>query len=253
MLKALLVDDEIASIRSLEILLSQFCKEVEVVGTARSVDDALALTLKFKPDLVFLDIEMPSGNGFDFLERSVCCNFEVIFITAHNNYAVRAFKYSAIDYILKPIEIDELVKAVKKVTEIRKSNFDSRNKYNTLFENIKEIIPQKLVVIIHGKYSYIDLREVLYFEIIDNAVRVYLEDGSNFKIDDTFNSIEEQLIERDFFRIHQHYMLNTFKVKKVMKANNSIVEINNGLQLPLNPIKKDEFISKLSELNIQHT
>jgi len=249
MLKALLVDDEIASIRSLEILLSQFCKQVEVVGTARSVEDALLQTTILKPDLILLDIEMPSGSGFDFLERSASSNFEIIFITAHNNYAVKAFKYSAIDYILKPVEIDELVKAVEKVVEMKKNNFDNRNKYNALFDNIRDIIPQKLVITINGQYDYIDLREVHYFELESNKTNVHLEDGSILFIDDVFSSIEETLIDRDFYRIHQNYMVNIRKVKRIIKVNNGNVELINGLQLPLNPLKKEEFIVKLSEIN----
>jgi two-component system, LytTR family, response regulator len=252
MLKALLVDDEIASIRSLEILLSQFCKQVEVVGSARSVDEALSQTLKLKPNLIFLDIEMPLGTGFDFLERSACCNFEIIFITAHNNYAVKAFKYSAIDYILKPIEIDELVRAVDKVAEMKKSNFDNRNKYNVLFDNIKEIIPQKLVVIVNGQYDFIDLRDVLYLELIGDSISFFLTDGSNTKVDNALNSIEEQLIDRDFYRIHHNYLVNTLKVMRINKINSGNVELVNGSQLPLNPLKRDEFISKLSEFNIHH-
>ncbi len=250
MLRALIVDDEVASIRSLEILLSQFCKQIDVIGVARSVDEAISQTLKLKPDLIFLDIEMPSGTGFDFLEKSLCCNFEVVFITAHNNYAVQAFKYSAIDYILKPIEIDDLINAVEKVAEIRKTNLDSRNKYNTLFDNLKDIIPQKLVVVVNGQYEYIDLREVVFFELSKEEVEVHLENGLVLKIEDTFSSIEEQLLERGFYRIHQDYMLNTLKVKRLFKANNSFVELINGMQLPLNPIKRDEFVSKISEQNL---
>lgn len=252
MIRALLVDDEIASIRSLEILLSQFCKQVEVVGVARSLDEALSQTLKLKPDLIFLDIEMPSGTGFDFLEQSDSSSFEVIFITAHNNYAVKAFKYSAIDYILKPIDIEELVRAVEKVVESKRVNIDSRNKYNTLFDNLKEIIPQKLVVIVNGQYDYLDLREVLFFEMKGKKVNVHLADGSCVKIDDDFNSIEEQLLDREFYRIHQYYMLNVVKVKRIIKTNNSSIELVNGVQLPLNPLKRDEFISKLTEMNIHH-
>jgi two-component system, LytTR family, response regulator len=252
MLKALLVDDEIASIRSLEILLSQFCKQVEVVGSARSVDDALIQTAKLKPDLIFLDIEMPSGTGFDFLEKCTNQNFEVVFITAHNSYAVKAFKYSAIDYILKPIEIDELVRAVEKVTEIRKTNFDSRNKYNVLFDNLKEIIPQKLVVFSGGQCEYIDLREVLFFEQADGSIVVRLENEKSLKIDEAFSSIEEQLLERGFFRIHHCYMVNTQKVRKIIKIGNGNVELVNGVILPLNPLKKDELILRLSERNIHN-
>ncbi|RPH32104.1 MAG: DNA-binding response regulator [Bacteroidales bacterium] len=251
MLRALIVDDEIASIRSLEILLSQFCKQVDVVGTARSVDEALAQTTRLKPDLIFLDIEMPSGSGFDFLEKSLCSNFEIIFITAHNNYAVQAFKYSAIDYILKPIEIEDLIKAVERVTEIRKTSIDSRSKYNALFDNLKEIIPQKLVVIVNGQYEYIDLREVVYFRLQGKAVEVHLENGLFFTINDSFASIEVQLLERDFYRIHKDYMLNTLKVKKILRGCDKFVELINGERLPLNPSKSEDFIQKVSELNFK--
>lgn len=250
MLKALIVDDEIASIRSLEILLSQFCKQVEVVGTSRSVEDALVQSSKLKPDLIFLDIEMPSGTGFDFLERSLCCNFEIIFITAHNNYAVQAFKYSAIDYILKPIEIDDLIKAVEKVAEIRKISLNSQNKYGVLFENLREIIPYKLVIVLNNQYEYIDLRDILYFEFNGKNVTIHFDNGSTLRIDDAFSAIEEQMIERGFYQIHQDYLLNTLKVKKVLKANNSFVELINGAQLPLNPLKRDAFVTKVSELNV---
>jgi two-component system LytT family response regulator len=253
MLKALLVDDEIASIKSLEILLGKFCPQVEIVGTSRSVEEALIMTAKFKPELVFLDIEMPSGTGFDFLEQCNSCNFEIVFITAHDNYAVKAFKYSAIDYILKPIEIDELIKAVEKVVEIRKTSFDSRHKYNALFENLKEIIPQKLVVISNGQYTYVDLREVLFFELKDEDLVLRMEDGGFLKIDESLRNIEEQLLDRDFYRIHQNYFVNIQKVRKIIKAGNGSVELVNGMILPLNILKKEELIQLLSERNIHHT
>lgn len=252
MLRALVVDDEIASIKSLEILLKQFCKQVEVVGTARSVEEALASTIKLKPNLIFLDIEMPSGTGFDFLEKSICCNFEIVFVTAHNNYAVQAFKYSAVDYLLKPVEISELIKAVEKVEEALKANINSRNKYNVLFENLKELIPQKLVVLIDGKYEYIDLREVLYLDLISAKLKVHMDDGSEIVIDDQLVAIESQLYERGFFRIHKDYLLNSFKAKKILKSNSNYVELINGTQLPLNPLKRDELIAKISELNINN-
>lgn len=252
MLRALIVDDEIASIKSLEILLKQFCKQVEVVGIARSVDEALASTIKFKPNLIFLDIEMPSSTGFDFLEKSICCNFEIVFVTAHNNYAVQAFKYSAVDYLLKPVEISELIKAVEKVEEALKANINSRTKYNVLFENLKELIPQKLVVVIDSKCEYIDLRHVLYLDLSSSKLKVHMDDGSEIIIDDQLVAIESQLYDRGFFRIHKDFLLNSIKAKKILKANSNYVELNNGTQLPLNPLKRDELIAKISELNINN-
>jgi len=253
MLRALLVDDEIASIKSLGILLEKFCPQVEIVGTARSVEEALLKVSKFKPELIFLDIEMPSGTGFDFLEKCTTCNFEIVFITAHDNYAVKAFKYSAIDYILKPIEIDELIKAVEKVVDIQKTNFDSRHKYNALFENLKEIIPQKLVVVTNGQYAYVDLREVLYFELVEDSLVLKMEDGRILKIDESLRNIEEQLLDRDFYRIHHSYFVNIQKVRKIVKAGNGCVELVNGMNLPLNVLKKEELILLLSERNIHNT
>ncbi|NVO09839.1 MAG: response regulator transcription factor [Bacteroidales bacterium] len=253
MLKALLVDDEIASIRSLQILLNQFCPQVEVIGIARSVDEALEQVVKLKPELIFLDIEMPNGTGFDFLERCTNCNFDIIFITAHNNYAIRAFKYSAIDYILKPIEIDELTKAVEKVYELKKNNFNSQNKYSALFDNLKEIIPQKLVVAANGEYVYVDLREVLFFEVSDEKVLIHLENGSKLRVDETINAMEESLIERDFYRVNHNILVNIQKVQKIIKTGNGSVILVDGTLLTLNPLKKDDLITRLIEKNIHYT
>lgn len=249
MLKAILVDDEIASIRSLEILLSQFCKHVDVVGTARSIEEGLDLIMKQKPDVVFLDIEMPGGTGFDLLEQCIECNFEVIFISAHGNYALKAFKYSAVDFILKPIEIDELVTAVDKVTSLRRKHFDNRNKYNALFDNLKDIIPNKLVVTVNGKYEYIDLREVLYFEFLDSKVFVRFINGLSLCIDETFDVLEEQMDDKKFYRIHQSYIVNTQEVKRIEKKGEGLVLLNNGMTLPLNPLKKEGLIFKLQKDN----
>lgn len=249
MLRALLIDDEIASTRTLEILLGQFCKQVEVVGIARSVDEGLIKSDKLAPDLVFLDIEMPGGTGFDFLEKCKECNFEVVFITAHDNYAVKAFKYSAIDFILKPIEIDELVKAVEKVVELKKKNFDSRNKYNALFENLKSIIPSKLVVTVNGKFEYIDLRTVLYFELSEVGITVRFNNSQSIKIHESFDSLEEQLDEKNFFQINNHQMVNIEMVKRVEKTNNGIVVMNNDDILTIDASKKEGLIYKLLQLN----
>jgi len=252
MLKALIVDDEIASIKSLEILLSKFCKQVEVIGNAQSIDDATILVQKHKPDVVFLDIEMPSGTGFDFLERCPEINFDVIFITAYNNYAVKAFKYSAIDYILKPIDIEELVKAVEKIYDQKKKEFNSSNKYNALFDNLKELIPQKLVVTSNGKYEYVDLRNMVYVEQKENFIIFHNDNKSTLSIEDPIDSIEEQLLERNFFRIQQNCLINILKVSKVIKMNGFCVEFVNGELLPIINTKRDELIQKLSEINIHH-
>lgn len=249
MLKALLIDDEIASTRSLEILLSQFCKQVDVVGTARSVEEGLLKVSKLSPDLVFLDIEMPGGTGFDFLEKCQELNFEVVFITAYDNYAIKAFKYSAIDFILKPIEIEELIKAVDKVLELKKRNIDNRNKYNALFENLKTIIPNKLVVTVNGKYEYIDLRSVLLFEMTKDMLLVKFSNKNSIFINESLDSLEDQLEEKNFYQINQNQIVNLEMVKKVEKTNYGIVVLNNNDILTLDSSRKEALINKLLQLN----
>jgi len=249
MLKVLLIDDEIASTRTLEILLSQFCKQVEVVGIARSVEEGLIKVAQHMPDLVFLDIEMPGGTGFDFLEKCKECHFDVVFITAHDNYALKAFKYSAIDFILKPIEIDELVRAVEKVTELRNKNFDSRNKYSALFDNLKAIIPNKLVVTYNDKYEYIDLRTVLFFEQTDEYTQVQFINTSTIKINESLDSLEEQLDDKNFFQINNHQIVNVEMIRKVEKTVNGAVILNNNNVLHVDHSKKEGLIMKLMHLN----
>lgn len=249
MLKALIVDDELASVRSLEILLGQFCKHVDVVGTARNVDEALNQAVRYKPDVVFLDVEMPGGTGFDFLEQCNECNFEVVFISAYNSYAIKAFKYSAVDFILKPIEIDELIKAVDKVTDLRKKHFDVRNKYSALFDNLKEIIPNKLVVTVNGKYEYVDLRDVVCFKVHEEAIVVVLTTNQSIEIDEDFEWLEEKLDEKNFYPISKGCLVNAGMVKKVEKNGEGRVLLNNGMVLPLDSSRRDGFIAKLIEFN----
>jgi len=252
MLKALLVDDEVAAIRSLELLLSQFCKEVEVIGTANSGDDALTIVLKNKPDIIFLDIEMPRGSGFDFIEKCTDRDFEVIFITAYDNYALKAFKYSAIDYILKPIDIDELVKAVEKVARLRRANINSKNKYYALFENLKTIIPTKMVVKADNNFEYIDLPDVLYFESLNGRIVVNFLNSKITYIDDNIDDIENKLCEKHFFRIHKNFLVNMDQIKRITKGNIHVIELNNGKELPINQDIKDSLIQQISNLNISN-
>jgi two-component system LytT family response regulator len=249
MLKALLVDDEVAAIRSLELLLSQFCKDVEVIGTAHSGDEALVFIQNNKPDLIFLDIEMPRGSGFDFIEKCTDRDFEIIFITAYDNYALKAFKYSAIDYILKPIDIDELISSVEKVTQLRKANYNSKNKYFALFENLKSIIPNKMVVRVSKNFEYIDLTEVQYFETKELKALVHFVNGTILQIDDGLETIEKQLEEKNFFRIHSKYLVNSDQIKKITKGNTPSIEIINGIELPLDPSAKDSLIQRISSIN----
>lgn len=239
MIKALIVDDEIAAAGSLQLLLNKCIPDITVVGIARSIEEAKQRALVLLPDIVFLDIEMPGGSGFDFLEQCSSRKFEVIFTTAYESYAVKAFKYSAVDYLLKPIGVDELIRAVEKATARLNSQFDSRKKYSALFENIKSILPRKLVVTINNSNEYIDLGEVTYFEAQSRGADVYKTDLSSIHIDDKLMDLLQILDRKKFFKINSSQVVNTAKVLRVKKND---VELSNGVSLKLDQSLRKELV-----------
>ena len=246
MLKALIVDDEIASVRTLELLLSQFAKDVEVVDVARSASDALTKVDLIHPDIVFLDIEMPGGSGFDFLEQCNNRTFDVIFITAFEYYAVKAFKYSAIDYLLKPIEIEELESALTKVSNRRYSNFDGKNRYFALFENLKSILPSKLVVTIKNRSEYVDLKDIAYFQSNINGSKVVKLNGEFIDIDNKLSNLEEILDSKFFARINDKQLVNLKLVKKI--GRNGKLDMDKGLVLDVANEYLGYLVEQLEEL-----
>ena len=246
MLKALIVADEIASVRTLELLLSQFAKEVEVVDVARSSNEALKKVDLINPDILFLDIEMPGGSGFDFLEQCNNRTFDVVFITAFEYYAVNAFKYSAIDYLLKPIEVEELELALSKVSNRRYSNFDGKNRYFALFENLKSILPSKLVVTINNRAEYVDLKDVAYFQSNTNGSRVIRLNGEFIDIDNKLSGLEEILDSKFFARINDKQLVNLKLVKKI--GRNGKLDMDKGLVLDVSNEYLGYLVEQLEEL-----
>ncbi len=242
MLKALIIDDEIASLRTLELLLGRFEQHVEIIGVAHSAHEGIEKVTMYDPDIVFLDIEMPGGNGFDFLEGCPHRNFDVIFITAYNNYAIKAFKYSAIDYLLKPIEVDELHSALEKVIRRRYSNFDGRNKYYALFENIKEIIPKKLVVTANDKYECLDIGNIVFVENLPNGTLIKLADGSQIEASNPFPCLCPLLEERNFGLINPNCLINLSMIRKISNRPTNNIELKNHRIITVD----NEYLEKLN-------
>ncbi len=164
MLKAVIVDDESDAVQFIQSLLNEYCKEVEVAGTANSAREALEVIRKTLPDLVFLDVQMPHGSGFDLLSSFPEKTFDVIFITAFNHYALQAIKFSAIDYILKPININEFIEAVKKVEEKRSSQEYRNMSYKALLENLQTARPSKLAIPTTDGIEYLNTSELVRLE-----------------------------------------------------------------------------------------
>ncbi|MFP4557422.1 MAG: LytR/AlgR family response regulator transcription factor [Bacteroidales bacterium] len=249
MLKAIIVDDEEAALRALELLVQAYCPNVSIVAKGESVNEGLALIKKYNPDIVFLDIEMPHGNGFELIERSPNLNYEVIFITAYNQFAIKAFKYSAIDYILKPIDPDELVSAVQKVSEQREKQVSPRERYAILFDNIKEILPRKLVLPTNKGISYVDLDNVIYTVIGDNDIEFYFTDKSLKKSESKIQNIKEILLEKSFIYAGSNCFINLNKVVKVERTGKGTVIFDGGHKIELDSTNKDELIATLTHFS----
>ncbi len=248
MLRVLLVDDELHAVKSLEILLKECTPPVEVVGIARSSSEALALATKLNPDIVFLDIEMPPETGFDFLAQCKEVKFEVIFVTAYNHYAVKAFKHSAIDYIMKPVDLDDLKAAVKKASESIKMTQSSKMRYSVLFDNLREVIPRKIVFRTPEGFKYFDINNIISIHIDGNVLSVFsvLKTTETFVIKD--KTILSNLIEKGFLNLGST-LVNLSKVSRIDKAEGGRAVMSNESVIHLNGFPRDVFIEKLEEFN----
>ena len=238
MLKTLIVDDEQASRTTLRNFLQQYCPQVQVLAEAANITEAKALIEQHDPNLVFLDVEMPFGNGFDLLESLPSVGFKVVFVTAFSHYALRAIQYSAAHYILKPVDIDELVEAVARVSDGGDSYPDSTQ---VLLANIKTTQKQKTKVvlpIING-FEVVEAEEIIFCQAEENFTRFYLESGREVLICRTLKYYQEVLQPLDFLRVHKSYLINLQHVRKYRKGRGGDVTMANGMELPVSPTQKD--------------
>jgi len=218
-LKAIIVEDEEISREILRNYLSSYCKNVELVGEAENIIKGEALIEEHSPDIVFLDIEMPFGNGFDLLEKLKSINFEVIFITAFSDYAIKAINLSASSYLLKPIDIDELIIAVEKVEQKKKNNVENINT-KILADNIKSISnkEQKIVLPQMDGFEVVKIKDIIRAEASDNYTILYIENGKKYTLSKTLKYYEDLLSDFGFLRTHKSHLLNLDHIVKYKKG-----------------------------------
>lgn len=210
MIKALIVDDETTSIQLLEWLLNRHCPDITVIKKAKSVSEAIPLIKSFNPDILFLDIQMPHQSGFDLLSTIEKWNFEVIFTTAFNEYAIMAIRFSALDYLLKPIDETELVKAVERFKVKRMYAPAGQELFRNFIRNIsgREKEQFKLALTGSGEIRYVNVQEIIRLQAERNYTRIYFTNNKNFLSAKTLKEYEELLQDHDFIRVHKSHLVN---------------------------------------------
>ncbi len=233
-LTAIIVDDEVNSRAIIRNYLSKYCPSVTVLGEAASVQETIELLKDHTPDVLFLDVEMPYGNAFDLLEKVPDRTFEIVFVTAYDHYAVEALNAQATYYLLKPIAIDDLIKAVDHVTHIKKREADLLDA--VLVPNITAI-DGKITIPVQDGFEVLQISDILYCEADDNYTNIYMEKGQKL-VSKTLKYFETSLHQHGFVRIHKSYLVNISKITRYRKGKGGSVVLSSGKELSVSSSKK---------------
>lgn len=243
MIKAVLIDDIPAAIKMLESDLQTHCPEIEVIGKAASVVSAAKLLREMKPDVVFLDIELEDGSAFDLLQILPEISFKIIFVTASDKYAIRAFRFSAIDYLLKPIDIDELKDAVHKI-----KNSDSKEKIDVLLDHWSDKnASDRIALHSNDEIKIVNLLDIVRCESDNNYTNFYFVNKGRFLVTRTLKSYDQLLSESGFIRVHQSHLVNIKHIKSYVKTDGGYLLMSDQSRVPVAVRKKAEVMDLLSQ------
>jgi two-component system, LytTR family, response regulator len=246
MIKAIIVDDEINSIKSLKWEIENFCKDVEVCDSFINPVEAISAINYLKPDCVFLDIEMPEMDGFQMLKFLKYREFDLIITTAFDNYAIKAFKENAIDYLLKPIDADDLVKSVSKI----KTNKENSRLGIELKKVLESFSPNKtlnkIALPLVGKIIYVNPNDIIYCKADGNYTKIFLIENRKEMLSKKLKFIEEHIHHRNFFRTHNSYLVNIHHIKEFVKTDGQYLVLENNTTIPVSRTKKDALLHLLN-------
>lgn len=243
-MKIVLIDDERSIREAVKTILNHFFLNLDI-QEASGVGEGLELLSSFRPDLLLLDVEMGDGTGFDLLSRLPSISYPLIFITAHNDYAVKAFKFSAMDYLLKPVDPEELKKAVEKSQQHK--TIESPQ-VNTFLHNWKEKQIERIVLSDHANINIVELQEIIRCQSVNNYTHFYLSEGREIVITKTLKHYEELLCDQGFFRVHQSHIINLHYLSKYSKQDGGEVVMKDGNNIPVSSRKKEGLLDLLKNL-----
>lgn len=249
MIRTILVDDEPRGLNTLKKLLQEYCPELKVIAECADADTAKDKIELLEPQLAFLDISLPGKTSFDLLSELDKINFEIIFVTAHNEYTLEAFHYSAIDYLMKPIDEDILVDAVRRA--VRRVAMNSvNNNVSTLLHNLQKAqIPQEMKLCIPSLkgFQVVELKDILYCEASGSYTNFFFSGKHPVCTAKTIHDYEELLEDAGFVRIHKSFLVNLLHVKEYLRGEGGSVVLSNNKELEVSRRKKDIFLTKMKE------
>lgn len=247
-MKALIVDDEFQSRSILQQMMQRYFPEINLVGQASSVAEGLFGIKEYHPDILFLDIQMRGETGFDLLNRLPAINFSLIFTTAFDKYAIRAFRFNAIDYLLKPIVADELIEAINRVKKASSTSIASRTQLDQLYLDIQnpEKIHDKIAIPTPEGFMIIPINEIVYCHADSNYTEFYLTDKRKLLSSYTLKQYDEILTKQSFFRAHRSYLINLGHIKMYRRGEGGEIVMSNNHEIELSRARKDEFLRVLN-------
>jgi two-component system, LytTR family, response regulator len=248
MIKAIIIDDEPDCVKLLALQLKMYCPQVQVTGEYNDSGEGLNGIKALQPDIVFLDIEMPVMNGFQLLEKTGNVCFSLIFVTAYDKFAVKAFRYSALDYLLKPIDAKDLITAVEKASQ---QHWPQKQQLHLLKQQLQspgKSFPDKIALPYQNGVSFAEINTIVYCESDNNYTRFHITGGQQYTVAKTLGDIQEVLEERNFLRVHRQYLVNLEHIKKYVRGEGNYLVMSDGQQIPVARNQKERLLEKFGWL-----
>lgn len=251
MIRAMIVDDEQSSIDLLKWLIAQYCPEIKEMQSARSVKDAIPLIKTFDPDILFLDIQMPHQSGFDLLNSIDQWRFEVIFTTAYNEFAIQAIRFSALDYLLKPVDEVELQKAIERYSIKIKNHSTEQNKFQNLIQNLAQPDKEKFKLALSDstEVKYVSLDDIIRLQADSNYTHIYLRNSKAFLSAKTLKEYDEILQGHNFLRVHKSHLVNPHHIVSYDKKG--LLHLSDHSTIEVSRRKRDYFLTSMGDGSLQ--
>lgn len=248
-MRCIIVDDELKAREILCAILEEHCPSMTVVAQASNIEEAENLLNNHQIDVLFLDVEMPGGTGFDLLEKVKSIDFEVIFTTAYDQYAIKAIKFSAIDYLLKPLQVDELKDALSRVTE-KRNGVDALSKDNllALLENVKPRNKKKIAIAEGKGMVILSIDQIVRCEADKNYTNIFLQNGQHILSSKNLKEYEDMLHDEAFYRVHQSHLINLNFIEKLTKEDGAYLILKDGSQIEVSRRRKSELMDRLMNM-----